>query len=29
MTADEDDAEESVRAAVGIRDVVRVVLECG
>lgn len=29
MTADEDDAEESVRAAVAIREVVRVVLECG
>jgi len=29
MTADEDDAEESVRAAVAIRDVVRVVLGCG
>ena len=29
MTADEDDAEESVRAMVAIRDVVRVVLGCG
>ena len=28
MTADEDDAEESVRAAVAIREVVRVVLGC-
>ena len=28
MTVDEDDAEESVRAAVAIREVVRVVLEC-
>lgn len=28
MTADEDDAEESVRAAVTIREVVRVVLGC-
>ena len=28
MTADEDDAEESVRAAVAIREVVRVILEC-
>jgi HEPN domain-containing protein len=27
MTADEDDAEESVRAAVAIREVVRVILE--
>ena len=28
MTADEDDAEESVRAAVAIREVVRVILGC-
>ena len=28
MTADEDDAEESVRAAVAIREVIRVILGC-
>jgi len=28
MTADEDDAEESVKAMVAIRDVVRVILGC-
>jgi len=28
MTADEDDAEESVRAAVAIREVIRMILRC-